>query len=128
MNYKAVFKLKDGIEGEMRITAQSDSDAFMATCRMFALQDSVEWRIDKMESIFNPKEEMKKALDNIERLEEQVNMEYDYAQDKLKALPEKLEGGYEHQRREELVDKLYEASEYLADVKKYLQESSVLIE
>ncbi len=128
MNYKAVFRLKNGIEGEVKMTAQNDGDAFMTACKMFALQDSVEWRIDKMESIFKPKEQLKKALDNVERAEEQVKIEHDYAQDRLKALPEKLEGGYEYQRREELVDKLYDANEYLADIKKYLQEAFNLME
>lgn len=66
MNYKAVFRLKNGIEGEVKMTAQNDGDAFMTACKMFALQDSVEWRIDKMESIFKPKEQLKKALDNVE--------------------------------------------------------------
>lgn len=128
MNYKAVFKLKNGIEGEVKMTAENDGDAFMTACKMFALQDSVEWRIDKTESIFKPKEQLKKALDNVERAEEQVNMEHDYAQDRLKALPDELEGGGEWHRLEELTDKLYDANEYLADVKKYLQEAFNLME
>ncbi|MDE6474759.1 MAG: hypothetical protein K2L70_06635 [Clostridia bacterium] len=128
MNYKAVFRLKNGIKGEVKMTAQNDGDAFMTACKMFALQDSVEWRIDKMESIFKPKEELKKALDNVERVEEQVKMGHDYAQGRLKALPEEQEGGSEWQRQEELVDKLYEANEYLVDVKKNLQAAFNLME
>ena len=128
MNYKAVFKLKNGIEGEVKMTAENDGDAFMTACKMFALQDSVEWRIDKMELIFKPKEELKKALDNVERAEEQVKMEHDYAQGKLKALPDELEGCATRHRLEELTDNLYDANEYLADVKKYLQEAFNLME
>ena len=128
MNYKAVFKLKNGIEGEVKMTAKNDGDAFMTACKMFALQDSVEWRIDKMESIFKLKEQLKKALDNVERAEEQVKIEHDYAQDRLKVLPDELEGSGEWHRLEELADKLYDANEYLADVKKYLQEAFNLME
>ncbi|MDE7191233.1 MAG: hypothetical protein K2O35_02000 [Clostridia bacterium] len=128
MNYKVVFKLKNGVEGEVKMTAENDGDAFMTACRMFALQDSVEWQIDKKESIFKPKEQLKKALDNVERAEEQINMEHDYAQDRLKALPDELEGSGEWHRLEKLTDKLYDASEYLVDVKKYLQEAFNLME
>lgn len=127
MNYKGAFKLKNGIVGEVKFAAENDGDAFTTGCKMFALFDSVEMRIDKMESIFRPKEALQKALDEVERIEVQVKMGYDYARDDLKALSDKAHG-YECLSREEVADKLYDAAEYLADVKKNLQESLKLME
>ncbi len=49
MNYKATFKLDNGIIGEVKLTAKNDGDAFIAVSKMFMSFKIVEWNMEKVE-------------------------------------------------------------------------------
>lgn len=116
MNYKVTFNLKNGIKGEADLTAESDGDAFITACKMFEFEDTVEWRVDKVEEIkMSSADRLKAALKLTSEAYDLAESEYDNKKDALERMTEK-----ERERNgklEELVDKLDEALDGLASAK-----------
>lgn len=115
MNYKATFNLKNGIKGEITLTAESDGDAFIAACKMFAFADTIEWKVEKAETRMSTAEKINKACEKIDEISNFVEAEYEQQNRELEAL--KDSGRDDDVRLEELVTRLDYALDGLANAK-----------
>lgn len=119
-NYKAKFNLKNGIKGEIALVAENDGEAFMTACKMFALADAVEWKVDRIEQQkrLTTADRITKALDLVSEAETLTELIYDAQKDAY-------ERQYDEEQVEdtalgELVKQLDRALDGLAETKDHI--------
>lgn len=117
--YKATFNLKNGIRGEIMFTAENDGDAFMTGCKMFALAETVEWKIDKVESNYSLKSGIREIAKHIESMLQEVKIAIEAV--------EAERNSFEKENCDEAIDNLDSAMDYLEDVKGFVDEAKDLL-
>lgn len=119
-NYKAKFYLKNGIKGEIALVAENDGEAFMTACKMFALSDAVEWKVDKVEQQkrLTTADKITKALDLVSEAETLTELIYDAQKDAYERQYD--EEQVEDTALEELVKQLDRALDGLAETKDHI--------
>lgn len=120
MEYRAKFNLKNGIKGDMTITAANDGDAFMTCCKMFAMADTIEWNVDKIkkEKRMITSDRINKALDLANEAEKLTELAYDMEKYSFDRLPDEKQA--EDSMLKELVKQLDRALDGFAETRDYL--------